>query len=178
MQKSGSAPAYRCGPALFPSGPADVPVSAGIRSSGRRIWLIRLGRLHSDPLAGLCTLFRLPRSMGQTARSSILFSAGFVPVQDVSTFISIPQAFPHCKGDFAPLQSVFYPAPRKSSLRRSLPPSAGSLLHFCPDTSRLTCSRSTRCWQGTCCTPPPAHHSWNRHRRHNNPHNRPNSNHH
>lgn len=69
-------------------------------------------------------------------------------------------------------------APRKSSLRRSLPPSAGSLLHFCPDTSRLTCSRSTRCWQGACCTPPPAHHSWNRHRRHNNPHNRPNSNHH
>ena len=40
------------------------------------------------------------------------------------------------------------------------------------------CSRSTRCWQGACCTPPPAHHSWNRHRRHNNPHNRPNSNHH
>lgn len=77
-----------------------------------------------------------------------------------------------------PLQSVFYPAPRKSSLRRSLPPSAGSLLHFCPDTSRLTCSRSTRCWQGAFCTPPPAHHSWNRHRRHNNPHNRPNSNHH
>lgn len=77
-----------------------------------------------------------------------------------------------------PLQRVFYPAPRKSSLRRSLPPSAGSLLHFCPDTSRLTCSRSTRCWQGACCTPPPAHHSWNRHRRHNNPHNRPNSNHH
>lgn len=69
-------------------------------------------------------------------------------------------------------------APRKNSLRRSLPPSAGSLLHFCPDTSRLTCSRSTRCWQGAFCTPPPAHHSWNRHRRHNNPHNRPNSNHH
>ena len=129
MQKSGSAPAYRCGPALFPSGPADVPVSAGIRSSGRRIWLIRLGRLHSDPLAGLCTLFRLPRSMGQTARSSILFSAGFVPVQDVSTFISIPQAFPHCKGDFASPSSVYFtplrptqklPAPEPSPQRREL----------------------------------------------------------
>ena len=83
------------------------------------------GGLHSDPLAGLCTLFRLPRSMGQTARSSILFSAGFVPVQDVSTFISIPQAFPHCKGDFAsppecilPRPTQKLPAPEPSPQRR------------------------------------------------------------
>lgn len=131
MQKSGSAPAYRCGPALFPSGPADVPVSAGIRSSGRRIWLIRLGRLHSDPLAGLCTLFRLPRSMGQTARSSILFSAGFVPVQDVSTFISIPQAFPHCKGDFASPSSVYFTPPHaKTPCAGAFPPAQGAFFTF------------------------------------------------
>ena len=75
-------------------------MSAGIRSSGQRIWLIRLSRLHSDPLAGICTLFRLPRSTGQTARSSILFSAGLVPIQDVSTLVSVPQKSPSCKRNF------------------------------------------------------------------------------
>ena len=78
-----------------------------------------------------CTLFRLPAAWGRPLDLLFSFSAGFVPVQDVSTFISIPQAFPHCKGrPWPPLQRVFYPAPRKSSLRRSLPPAQGPSFTF------------------------------------------------
>ena len=69
--------------------------------------------------------------MGQAARSSILFSAGFVPVQDVSTFISIPQAFPHCKGDFASPSRVYFTPPHaKAPCAGAFPPAQGAFFPF------------------------------------------------
>lgn len=152
-------------------------------------------RQASDPAAGVSGLsglagFTVTHSQGFAPYSAcpaawgrpldLLFSfrRGSSPFRMFRRLSVYHKPSPIARETLPPLQRVFYPAPRKNSLRRSLPPGAGSLLHFCPDTSRLTCSRSIRCWQGACCTPPPEHHSWNCHRRHNNPHNRPNSNRH
>ena len=152
-------------------------------------------RQASDPAAGVSDLsgsagFTVTHSQGFAPYSAcpaawgrpldLLFSfrRGSSPFRMFRRLSVYHKPSPIARETLPPPPECILPRPTQKLPAPEPSPSAGSLLPLCPDTSRLTCSHSTRCWQGACCTPPPAHHSWNCHRRHNNPHNRPNSNHH
>ena len=77
----------------------DYHIGNMMIGNDKRLYIIDFNRNDfGDPWD--CLLYTSPRSTGQTARSSILFSAGLVPIQDVSTLVSVPQKSPSCKRNF------------------------------------------------------------------------------